>query len=141
MLEANVAQALQSIVIGSVVICLASAAVWVLLGFLPEWRAQRFAGRLTKIPKVGQSAAEFWRAIWMYRRKEASIIQALLLSLVGHVGFVLTYYFSALAVFSTDQIPSLYTHFLIVPIGMTIQAGLSAPVGVGYGQIAVGALR
>jgi len=140
MLEANVAQTLQSIVIGSVVICLASAAVWVLLGFLPEWRAQRFAGRLTKIPKVGQSAAEFWRAIWMYRRKEASIIQALLLSLVGHVAFVLTYYFSALAVFSADQIPSLSTQFLIVPIGMTIQAGFPAPGGVGGGEYAFGAL-
>ena len=140
MLEANVAQTLQSIVIGSVLICAVSAVVWILLGFLPEWRAQRFARRLTGIPKVGHSAAEFWRAVWMYRCKEASIIQALLLSLVGHVGFVLTFYFSSLTVFTADQIPSLTTHFLIVPIGMAIQAGFPAPGGVGGGEYAFGAL-
>ena len=140
MLEAQAAQTLQSIILGSIAICVVSAGVWILLGYLPEWRAQRFAGRLTKIPKVGHSAAEFWRAIWMYRRKEASIIQALLLSLVGHVGFVLTYYFSALTVFNADQIPSLTTHFMIVPIGMAIQAGFPAPGGVGVGEYAFGAL-
>ena len=76
----------------------------------------------------------------MYRRKEVSIILALLLSLVGHVGFVLTYYFSALTVFKADQIPSLTTHFMIVPIGMAIQAGFPAPGGVGVGEYAFGAL-
>jgi uncharacterized protein (TIRG00374 family) len=140
MLQTDAVQTSQSIVIGSILICAASAGVWILLGFLPEWRAQRFARRLTKIPKVGHSAAEFWRAIWMYRNKEASIIQALLLSLVGHVGFVLTFYFSSLTVFSADQIPSLSTHFLIVPIGMAIQAGFPAPGGVGGGEYAFGAL-
>jgi uncharacterized membrane protein YbhN (UPF0104 family) len=140
MLEADAAQTLQSIVGGSVGLCAISATVWILLGFLPEWRAQRFARRLTRIPKVGHSAAEFWRAVWMYRRKETSIIQALLLSLAGHVGFVLTFYFSSLTVFSADQIPSLSTHFLIVPIGMAIQAGFPAPGGVGGGEYAFGAL-
>jgi uncharacterized protein (TIRG00374 family) len=140
MLEASVAQTLQSIIIGSVAICIISAVVWFLLGYLPEWRAQRFAGRLTKIPKLGHSAAEFWRAVWMYRRKEASIVQALLLSLVGHVGFVLAFYFSALTVFTADQIPSISTHFMIVPIGMTIQAGFPAPGGMGGGEYAFGAL-
>src|SRR6266851_6278305 len=140
MLEANAAQTLQSIVIGSVLLCAVSAVVWILLGFLPEWRAQRFARRLTGIPKVGHSAAEFWRAVWMYRRKEASVIQALLLSLVGHVCFVLTFYFSSLTVFTADQIPSLTTHFLLVPIGMAIQAGFPAPGGVGGGEYAFGAL-
>jgi uncharacterized protein (TIRG00374 family) len=140
MLQTDAVQTSQTIVIGSILICAASAGVWILLGFLPEWRAQRFARRLTKIPKVGHSAAEFWRAIWMYRNKEASIIQALLLSLVGHVGFVLTFYFSSLTVFSADQIPSLSTHFLIVPIGMAIQAGFPAPGGVGGGEYAFGAL-
>ena len=139
-LEAGAAQTLQSIVMGSVALCTASAVVWILLGFLPEWRAQRFTRRLTGIPKVGHSAAEFWRAIWMYRNKEASIIRALLLSLVGHVAFVLTFYFSSLTIFNRDQVPSLSTHFLIVPIGMAIQAGFPAPGGVGGGEYAFGAL-
>src|SRR5713101_4426228 len=56
MLEADAAQTLQSIVMGSIMICVISAGVWILLGFLPEWRAQRFARRLTGIPKVGHSA-------------------------------------------------------------------------------------
>jgi hypothetical protein len=140
MLEAEAAQTLQSIVLGSIAICVLSAVVWIMLGILPEWRAQRFAGRLTRIPKVGHSAAEFWRAIWMYRSKQLSIVQALLLSLMGHVGFVLAFYFSALTVLTADQIPSLSSQFMIVPIGMAIQAGFPAPGGVGGGEYAFGAL-
>src|SRR5438067_4237931 len=44
----------------------ASVVVWLLLGLLSDGRAERFAGRLGRLPKVGGSAAEFWRAVWMY---------------------------------------------------------------------------
>src|SRR5262249_37342118 len=64
--------------------------VWLLLGLLPPHRAERFAGRLSRIPKVGGLAAEFWRAVWMYRCRQRSVALTLLISWVGHVGFVLT---------------------------------------------------
>ena len=54
-----------------------SVVVWVLLGLLSEGRAQRFARRLSKLPKVGHSAAEFWRAVWMYRRRPGAMVSRL----------------------------------------------------------------
>jgi uncharacterized protein (TIRG00374 family) len=104
---------------------------------LPNRRARRFAVRLNAIPKVGHSAAEFWRAIVMYRNQWRSVLAALLISLVGHCGFVLTYYFAAMAFLGTslEQIPSLAEHFLIVPVGMAGQGFIPTPGGVGGGEL------
>ncbi|HMC64434.1 MAG TPA: lysylphosphatidylglycerol synthase transmembrane domain-containing protein, partial [Gemmataceae bacterium] len=128
---------LQWIVLGSVALVGVTLAVWLLLEILPEYRAVRFAGRLERIPKAGHSLAEFWRAIWMYRLRRGRILAALSLALVGHVGFVLTFYFAAqtfLPPSSVGQIPTLQEHYLLVPIGMTIQALFPSPGGMGGGE-------
>jgi uncharacterized protein (TIRG00374 family) len=109
-----------------------------LLAVLPARRARRFALRLSRIPKVGHAAAEFWRAVWMYRRKPKSVLLALALALVGHIGFVLTFYFSARTLWDAGQIPSLKEHFLVVPVGMVIQAMPLFPGGAGIGEAGYG---
>jgi uncharacterized protein (TIRG00374 family) len=121
----------------------ASMVVWVGLGLLPAHRAERFAGRLTRLPKVGHSAAEFWRAVWMYRCRPRSVFGVLVLSWVGHVGFVFLFYFSALTLWTTDsgqKLPTLAQHFLIVPIGLVIQAMPFFPGGAGIGELGFGLL-
>src|SRR5262249_36587297 len=70
-----------------------SFAAWMLLGLLPPNRAERLAVRLNRVPRAGHSLAEFWRAVWMYRCRQASIVTTMLISWVGHVGFVLYFYF------------------------------------------------
>jgi uncharacterized membrane protein YbhN (UPF0104 family) len=62
------------------------------------------------------------------------------MSLVGFVGFVLTFYFSARTLLDADQIPTLDQHFLIVPIGMVIQAAPLFPGGAGIGELGFGSL-
>src|SRR5262249_26091165 len=75
---------LKFIILTSMAINGAGVLVWLLLGLLPDARADRFAGRLERnIPKVGRQAAEFWRAIWMYRKEGKSFWLALLLAVVG----------------------------------------------------------
>lgn len=119
-------------------------AVWVLLGFLPDWRAQRFAGRLGRLPRVGHAAAELWRAIWMYRCRQKSVAAVMLISWVGHIGFVLTFYFSVRTLWdpadTAQRIPSFFQHFLIVPIGLVIDAVPLFPGGAGIGELGFGAL-
>lgn len=110
------------------------------LYLLPRPLSQRLAEKLQGIPKVGHSAAEFWRAIWMYRDQWRSVLLALGLSLVGHIGFVLTFYYSALVFQDAAEIPTLTQHFLFVPVGMTIQAIFPAPGGVGGGEWGFGTL-
>jgi uncharacterized protein (TIRG00374 family) len=132
---------LQLMILFCIAIGAASLVVWVLLGLLPDWRAHRFAGRLERIPKIGHSAAEFWRAVWMYRQKGRSVGIALLLALVGHVGFVLMFYFAALTLQeSPAQIPTLVEHFIIIPIGLAAQGFMPTPGGMGLGELGFGGL-
>jgi uncharacterized protein (TIRG00374 family) len=131
---------LQSITIAAVGIVGVSVLAWFLMGVLPQRRADRFSQRLEGIPKVGHSAAEFWRAVWMYRREGRSVWLALVLSLCGHVGFVLAFYFGALTLQEPSAVPSLVGHFLVVPIGMAVQAGIPLPGGIGGGEYVFGKL-
>jgi uncharacterized membrane protein YbhN (UPF0104 family) len=120
-----------------------SMLVWTLLGLLPSWRAERFAGRLERLPKVGGTAAELWRAGWMYRCRPRAVFGVLALSWIGHVGFVFLFYCAALTLWQPDsgeQIPTLTQHFLIVPIGLVIQAAPFFPGGAGIGELGFGLL-
>jgi uncharacterized protein (TIRG00374 family) len=125
---------------GAWVVVAGSVLVWVLLGLLPPHRAERFAGRLGRLPKVGHSAAEFWRAAWMYRCRQKSVAVAILISWVGFVGFVGSFYCCARALYPADLLPSLTQHFLIVPMGLVIQALPGSPGGAGIGELGFGVL-
>jgi uncharacterized protein (TIRG00374 family) len=136
--QGEVGARLRTIVLVAAAIIGLSLLFCLLLAVLPARRARRFAMRLSHIPKVGHAAAEFWRAVWMYRRKPRSVLLALVLALIGHVGFVFTFYFSARTLWNADQIPSLWEHFLIVPVGMVIQAVPLFPGGAGIGEAGYG---
>jgi uncharacterized protein (TIRG00374 family) len=139
-LEGEKSNPLRTIVIVAAGILGLSLLLCLFLAVLPARRARRFAIRLSHLPKVGHAAAEFWRAVWMYRRRPKSVLLALLLSFVGHVGFVLTFYFAARTLFDAQQIPACWQHFLIVPIGMIIQAVPLFPGGTGIGEAGYGSL-
>jgi glycosyltransferase 2 family protein len=128
---------LRYILIAATALSAASLACWLVMGFFSEAWAARMAERLERTPKIGVSLAEFWRAVWLYRRRGKSVTVALVLAIVGHGGFVLSYYFAA-QVLSPPPLPSLPAHFLIVPVGMTFQAGVPLPGGLGVGEIGFG---
>jgi uncharacterized protein (TIRG00374 family) len=128
---------LQFIILSASSIALGSLAFWYLLGILPARRADKFAQRLEHIRKVGHPAAEFWRAIWMYRLQARAVLETLLLSVLGHLCFVLAFYCAALVFGDADQaanIPSLTQHFLLIPLGLAIQALPLSPGGLGIGE-------
>ncbi len=54
-----------------VMVGIASGSVvgFLVLGLLPASRVDRFAGRLKWVPKVGNSLAEMWYAVWEYRQR------------------------------------------------------------------------
>jgi uncharacterized membrane protein YbhN (UPF0104 family) len=141
-LEGPVAARSKGVVLGAASIVGVSVMVWLLLGLLPGWRAERFAGRLERLPKVGGSAAEFWRAMWMYRCRQATVAAVLAMSWIGHVGFVFAFWCSANALWSPElgPIPPLAEHFLLVPIGLVVQAIVPTPGGAGGGEWGFGGL-
>ena len=130
------------IVTTAAVIVGVSGLVWVLLGFLPEERAERFAGRLAWLPGVGNTLAELWRAVWVYRKKPRTVYKVMLLSWVGHVGFVSAFFFGIMAFWSPEMglIPSFAQHFLLVPMGLVMQALVPTPGGAGGGEWGFAAL-
>jgi uncharacterized protein (TIRG00374 family) len=132
----------ERIILVSVAVVVVSALVWLVMGLLPEHRAERFAGRLEQLPKVGGSAAEFWRAVWMYRCRQKSVAVVFFMSWVSHLGFVIAFYCCAMALWTAElgAIPKLWQHFLLVPIGMVMQALVPTPGGAGAGEWSFGAL-
>jgi uncharacterized protein (TIRG00374 family) len=140
LLEGSAVGPAKVIVVSAAGIVVVSLAVWLLLGLLPQQRAERFAERLGRIPKVGHSAAEFWRAVWMYRCRQKAVAFTLLVTWIGQAGFVLTFYCCARVLFDRDDVPTLAQHFLLVPIGLVIMATPLFPGGAGIAEMGFGGL-
>lgn len=111
---------------------------YVLLGYLPQRRVDRFARRLRWLPKVGGPLAEFWYAVWIYRQRPRTILGGVALSAISHVALVLAFH-TASRVFpaqggEAEQPASLAEHIVIAPIGFIVQALPVSPGGVGIGE-------
>ena len=130
-------EALKTIVRLTIGIVVGSAAVWSLMGALSESRAAAVATRFERVPKVGRSLAELWRAGWLYRQKKTAVAIALGMSLVGHMGWVMCFHLCVSSFPEIDQ-ANFAEHLLIVPVGMTAQALFPLPGGVGGGEAAFG---
>lgn len=134
---------LAKIILFTVIFAAASTVIWIVMGFLSEKRADQLADRLNGIRKVGRSLAELWRACWMYRKKSRAVLIAMLMSMVGHLGWVLVFDFTMKAFETPDptrDIGSFSEHLIIVPVGMTVSALIPVPGGIGVGEKAYGDL-
>jgi uncharacterized membrane protein YbhN (UPF0104 family) len=128
---------LETLIGTTVGIVAGTVVLWLGLGVLPQWRAEKFAWRLGRIPKVGHSIAEFWRAIWIYRCQGPAVGAAIGLSMLSHTCFTFAVFLSAhvfLEAGQPEQIPSLAQHFLIVPVASACEAFFPAPGGLGAGE-------
>ena len=119
-----------------------SALVWVVVGFLPDEWSARFSAYLERIPGVGPSLGEMWSSVWMYRRRQGSVALVLILTWIGQVGFVFAFWCAAQVLWSPElgPVPSLLEHFLLVPIGVVMQALVPTPGGAGGGEWGFAAL-
>jgi len=116
---------------------LASSAIvgYLLLGLLPTRRADRFAGRLKAIPKLGHALAEVWYAVWMYRQRMGTVVMGVAVTAVAHLAMMSSFYFASRS-FVADNLPSFPEIMIIAPIGFIVQALPLSPGGVGVGEAA-----
>ena len=131
---------LRTILLSAAGLSLASLVIWLGMGWVSEPWAESMAERLHGVRKIGPALAEFWRAGWLYRRRGKSVTVALGLSLVGHCCFVLSFYLAAHVLFSPQELPTFAAHYLVVPVGMTVEAGIPLPGGLGGGEYCFGKL-
>ncbi|MFO0842240.1 MAG: lysylphosphatidylglycerol synthase transmembrane domain-containing protein [Gemmataceae bacterium] len=131
-----------TIVLLAAAIVAVSASIWLAMGLLSDRRAERFAGRLARLPLAGHAAAEMWRSVWMYRKRQKAVAWVMALTWVGQVGFVVSFWCCACALWTPElgAVPSLTQHFLLVPIGLTMQALVPTPGGAGGGEWGFAAL-
>ena len=76
----------------------------------------------------------------MYRCRSRSVGLAAAMATVGHLGFVLVFFFCALALNPPTEIPTLQAHFLVGPVGVAIAAGIPTPGAIGGGEFIFGTL-
>jgi uncharacterized protein (TIRG00374 family) len=131
---------LQSILAASTIITLGSFGVWLFLGMIGGDRFEWIEVRLGRIPKIGPSLAELGRAIRVYRQKGRYVGLALVMSIVSHFLFVISFYLGAQVFNDADQIPPFAAHLLIVPVGTTIRSLIPLPGGVGGAELGFGKL-
>jgi hypothetical protein len=67
-------------------------------------------------------------------------MMSLALAVIGHIGFVLSYYYSALAVLPNEPTPPPSRHYMAVPVGMVVLAVPITPGNLGVGEAAFGRL-
>jgi hypothetical protein len=133
----------QVIILTANIIIGVSCAAWFAMGFCSVETSDRLAVRLSKVPKVGGSLGQLWQAVWLYRRRPASIAWALVLTTFSNVCDSLVFYCYALTLWdgaSTNPLPGLSEHFLIVPIGLVISGVPLFPGGAGIAEAGYGGL-
>jgi uncharacterized membrane protein YbhN (UPF0104 family) len=116
---------------------------FLLLGFLPQRRVDRFADWLRSLPKVGVMVANLWYAVWEFRQHLRVIGYGVALSAAAHFALVFTFH-AAAQVFPPEHpetdIATLPELMVIAPIGFIAQALPIAPGGVGVGEAAFAGL-
>ena len=85
--------------------------------------------RLGRFAKIARMLAELAEALQQYRYRPLTLAWALFLGMLGHAGFVLSFYLCAVALRGPVAPPPLYLHFLFIPIGMVFQAVPLTPGG------------
>lgn len=101
---------------------------YLLFIFLPlEGRGYR--SRLERVRFVGKGISKILIAFAQYRRYPWAMVQAVVIGMLGHIGFVLSYYFASMALPGPGPTPSWQLHFLIIPFFMVFQAVPLTPGG------------
>lgn len=99
---------------------------WVAVAMLPL-PLVAIRERLRRIPAAGKVLAALVRCVELYRSHSQAVAVSMILAMIAHVGFVTSFYLCALSV--GKEVPTWQAQFLLVPIGMVVQAVPLTPGG------------
>lgn len=100
--------------------------------FTPLLYRPRLVRALVRLPLVGGALGEVLRAMSVYHERRRVILLAVLMSMVAHVGFIGSLWGAARSL-PGDQWP-LRVHYVVAPIGLSVNAIPLSPGGLGVGE-------
>jgi len=80
---------------------------------------------------IGQIVRELMTSVALYQGRPQAIAMAASLSLLGHIGFLTTFFLCAVAVHGDQQIPSYVDHLIGIPCPEALSAVIPTPGGLG----------
>ncbi|HQR05461.1 MAG TPA: lysylphosphatidylglycerol synthase transmembrane domain-containing protein [Gemmatales bacterium] len=103
--------------------------------------AHGYSPRIASIRFVGHILNKILASFAQYRQYPWAMVQAVVIGMLGHIGFVLSYYFASRALPGPGPTPSWQLHFVIIPFFMVFQ-GLPLTFGgnFGVGDLILGVL-
>jgi len=124
-------------------ICILAAAGIVAYGLflVIPFEGKGYGARIARIRFIGRITHKLLTAFTQYRRYPWAMVQAVVIGMLGHIGFVLSYYFASKALPGPGPTPDWQLHFLIIPFFMVFQAIPLTPGGnLGVGDLVLGVL-
>lgn len=119
----------------------ASGIIFYLLFIMLPWQGRGYRARIHRIRYVGNFLGKILGAFAQYRRYPWAMVQAVVVGMAGHIGFVLSYYFASRALQGPGPTPDWQVHFIIIPFFMVFQAvPISFGGNLGAGELVLGGL-
>lgn len=97
----------------------------------PATPRSRWLNRLVHLKFVGRAIGELIQAIVLYQSKRKVVVLAVVMSIVGHLGMLSSFYFCSRALRLDEIAPNYTTHLLIVPAAEVGASFVPLPGGVG----------
>jgi glycosyltransferase 2 family protein len=108
--------------------------------FLPI-QGRGFRAKIEKIRFIGKIMVKIFSAFMAYRRYPWAMVQSVLIGMLGHIGFVMSYYLAAQSLPGPGPTPDWQMHFVVIPFFMVFQAVPITPGGnLGVGDLVLGRL-
>lgn len=127
-------------VVGLLVIGSAAGLVGLALMLIPAVTRSRLWQQLARLPVVGHMIAELVEGVRLYQSQPRVLFVALGISVVGHLGTISSFYFSAKAVSGASFVPGYAPHLFFIPAAELAGIVPLTPGGVGLLEEAVNAL-
>jgi hypothetical protein len=121
-----------------VVVGVGAGTIGFVLLFTPLVYGWNWVQRLAGLPVVGGPIREVLGAMAVYWGRRCVIALTVAMSVLGHVGFVLSLWCAAAAL--PGELWPFRVHYLVAPIGLSINAIPLSPGGIGVGEAAMQSL-
>lgn len=116
----------------------AGGLIGLILMLIPAFTHSRLMHWITTWPRIGHIVKDLMNSIAFYQGRRHVIVLAAGLSLLGHIGFLSSFYLGAAALHHGRQFPGYVDHLIGLPLPEALAAIPLTPGGVGTLEGAVG---